>query len=193
MGKKKKQPVQLALAQDLNELDVVQNQRDEAHADLFHSVLGKGKHVATPPNLLEAKKPCTEPSVFLEGSLTQRAPLMPYDDMVPAGDDQRMDEHPDFKAASSSTEPSKPVAAQVKPPKPVATKKGPSKPSTKGAGTEKPAAMVTEADDSTVVTTPISFPANVPQRSEASVIEVLESRTYVMPGVLPQEYRPPVH
>ncbi|KAG5335209.1 hypothetical protein C0989_001860 [Termitomyces sp. Mn162] len=79
--------VQLALSQVLNELDVVQNQRDEAHADLFHLAFGKGKQEATPPNSLEAKKACTKPSVFVEGSSIQRAPLVPYNDMVPAGDD----------------------------------------------------------------------------------------------------------
>ncbi|KAG5339021.1 hypothetical protein C0989_005410 [Termitomyces sp. Mn162] len=103
--------VQLALSQVLNELDVVQNQRDEAHVDLFHLALGKGKQIKTPLSPPEVKKACTEPSVFVEGSLTQRAPLMPYNDIVPAGDDQRMDEHPDFKVALSSAGPSKPVAA----------------------------------------------------------------------------------
>ncbi|KAG5735354.1 hypothetical protein E4T56_gene12823 [Termitomyces sp. T112] len=114
-------------------------------------------------------------------------------DMVPAGDDQGMDELSDFKAASSSARPSKPVVAQVKPSKPVATKEGTSKPSTKKAGTKQSTAMVTEADNSMVIATPIAFPAHVPQGAEAGVIKVLNLRTYVMPGVLPQEYRPPVH
>ncbi|KAG5334840.1 hypothetical protein C0989_002806 [Termitomyces sp. Mn162] len=184
---------QLALSQVLNELDVVQNQRDEAHVNLFCAALGKGKWVATPPNPLEAKKACTEPSVIVKGFLTQRAPLMPYNDMVPAGDDQRMDKLPDFKVASSSARPSKPVAAKVKPPKPAATKEGISKPSTKKAGTGQSTATVTEADNSIVIATPIAFPANVHQVVEAGVLEVLDSRTYIMPGVLPQEYRPPVH
>ncbi|KAG5340639.1 hypothetical protein C0989_000894 [Termitomyces sp. Mn162] len=118
---------------------------------------------------------------------------MPYDDMVPAGDDQRMDELPDFKAALSSAGPSKPVAAKAKLPKPVATKEGTSKSSTKKAGTRQSAAIVTEADNSTVIATPIAFLVNVPQGAEAGVIEVLKLRTYVMPSVLPQEYRPPVH
>ncbi|KAG5337513.1 hypothetical protein C0989_009438 [Termitomyces sp. Mn162] len=79
--------VQLALSQVLNKLDVVQNQRDEAHMDLFHSALGNKKWVVTPPNSPEAKKACTKPSVFVKESLIQRAPLVPYNDMMPAGDD----------------------------------------------------------------------------------------------------------
>ncbi|KAG5733794.1 hypothetical protein E4T56_gene8177 [Termitomyces sp. T112] len=171
--------------------DILNNSvvQDEVHADLFHSALGKGKHVATPPNPPEAKKAHMKPSVFVEESSTQRAPLMPYDDMVPAGDDQRMNKHPDFKATSSFARPSKPVVAQVKLPKLAATKEGTSKPSTKRAGTGQLAATVIEADNSMV----IAFPANVPQGAEAGVIEVLKLRTYIMPGVLPQEYRPPVH
>ncbi|KAG5342443.1 hypothetical protein C0989_001507 [Termitomyces sp. Mn162] len=97
-----------------------------------------------------------------------------------------------FKVASSSAGPSKPVVAQVKLPKPVVIKEGISRPSTKRAGTMQPAVMSTEADDSTVVATPIAFPANVPPGSEAGMIEVLRLRTYVMPGVLPQKFRPPV-
>ncbi|KAG5352027.1 hypothetical protein C0989_004170 [Termitomyces sp. Mn162] len=103
--------VQLALVQVLNELDIVQNQGDKAWVDLFHSALGKGKHVASSPNPPEAKKACTEPSVFVKESLTQRAPLMPFDDIVPASDDQVIDEHPDFKAALSFAGPSKSVVA----------------------------------------------------------------------------------
>ncbi|KAG5350442.1 hypothetical protein C0989_011037, partial [Termitomyces sp. Mn162] len=140
-----------------------------------------------------AKKAHTKPSVFVEGFSTQRAPLMPYNDMVPAGDDQRMDEHPDFKAASSSARPSKPVAAKVKLSKPAAAKEGMSKPFTEKVNTRQSTAIVIEADDSMVVATPIAFLANVPQGAEAGVIEVLDLRTYAMPGVLPQEYRPPVH
>ncbi|KNZ74178.1 hypothetical protein J132_07612 [Termitomyces sp. J132] len=173
--------VQLALSQVLNELNVVQNQRDEAHADLFYAALGKGKQVATSPNSPEAKKACTKPSVFVEGSLTQRAPLMPYNDRVPASDDQRMDELPDFKVPLSSARPSKPVVAKVQLPKPAATKKRISKPSTKKAGTRQSAATVTEADNSTVVVTLIAFLANVPQGAEAGVIKNLDSRTYIMP------------
>ncbi|KAG5732776.1 hypothetical protein E4T56_gene2844 [Termitomyces sp. T112] len=154
--------------------------------------LEKGKHVATPSNPPEAKKACTEPSVFVEGSSTQRAPLVPYDDVVPAGDDRRMDKHPDFKVASSTAGPLKPMAAQAKQPKPAATNEGTSRPSTKRAGTVQPAIMSTEADNSMVIATPIAFLANVPQGSEAGMIEVLKLRTYVMPGVLPQEFRPPV-
>ncbi|KAG5335749.1 hypothetical protein C0989_000472 [Termitomyces sp. Mn162] len=185
--------VQLALAQVLSELDVVQNQRDEAHADLFHSALGKGKQIATPSNPPEAKKAHTEPSVFVKGSSTQRAPLVPYNNRVPASDDQRMDECPDFKVASSSVGPYKPVAAKIKLPKPSAGKEGMSKPSTKKASTRQATAMMIEADNSTVVATPIAFPANVPQGAEAGIIKVLKLRTYAMPSVLPQEYRPPVH
>ncbi|KAG5335701.1 hypothetical protein C0989_000613 [Termitomyces sp. Mn162] len=70
--------VQLALAQVLNKLDVVCNQRDKTQTDLFHSALGKEKCVAFPPELLEAKKACTKPSVFVEGFSTQRAPPVPY-------------------------------------------------------------------------------------------------------------------
>ncbi|KAG5338555.1 hypothetical protein C0989_007059 [Termitomyces sp. Mn162] len=184
--------ISIALSQVLNELDVVQNQRDEACTDFFYSVLGKEKWVATPPNPPEAKKAHTEPSVFFKGSSTQRAPLVPYNDMVPAGDDQRMDECSDFKAALSSAGLSKPVVAKVKPPKPVATKERISKPSTKKAGTGQSSVMVTEADDSLVITTPIAFLANVPPESEAGMIKVLGLRTYVMPGALPQELRLPV-
>ncbi|KAG5338033.1 hypothetical protein C0989_008365 [Termitomyces sp. Mn162] len=79
--------VQLVPSQFLNELEIVQNQRDEAHTDLFCLALGKEKCIATPPNPPEAKKVHTEPSMFVEGSSTQRAPLVPYDDMVPTGDD----------------------------------------------------------------------------------------------------------
>ncbi|KAG5334149.1 hypothetical protein C0989_004290 [Termitomyces sp. Mn162] len=176
---------QLTLAQVLNELDVVQFQRDKACADLFHAVFRKGKRIATPPNSPEVKKTCTKPSVFGEGFSTQMAPLVPYDDIIPAGNDQRTDKCPDFKAALSSAGPSKPVAAKVKLPKPAATKKGTSKPSTKKAGTGQSSAMVIEADNSMVVTTTIAFLANVPQEAEAGIIEFLKSRTYVMPGMLP--------
>ncbi|KNZ80343.1 hypothetical protein J132_06324 [Termitomyces sp. J132] len=166
--------VQLALAQVLNELNV-------------------RKRVATPPNPPEAKKVCIDPSVFVKGSSTQRAPLMPYDDIVPASDDYRMDKHPDFKVASSSAGPSKPVAAKVKLPKPAVTKDGMSKPSMKKAGTRQSSAIVTEADNSTVVAMTIAFLANVSQGAEADVIKVLELRISVMPGMLPQEFRPTVH
>ncbi|KNZ73985.1 hypothetical protein J132_08879 [Termitomyces sp. J132] len=185
--------VQLALAQVLNKLDIVCNQRDEAHADLFQSALEKGKHVASPPNPPEAKKACTKPSVFVKGSSTQRALLMPHDDVVPAGDDQKMDEHPDFKEASSTAGPSKPVAALVRPPKPAAISERSSKPSTKWAGTVKPAVVPAEADNSVVIVTPIAFVANVLQGAEAGMIEVHKSRTYVMPSALFQEQMPPVH
>ncbi|KAG5352723.1 hypothetical protein C0989_000768, partial [Termitomyces sp. Mn162] len=90
-----------------------------------------------------------------------------------------------------SARPSKPVAAKLKLPKPAATKEGTSKPSTKKAGTGQSAAILTESDDSIVIATLIAFPANVSQRAEAGVIKFLNLRTYVMPGVLPQEYRPP--
>ncbi|KAG5732400.1 hypothetical protein E4T56_gene11337 [Termitomyces sp. T112] len=56
--------VQLALAQVLNKLDIV----------------------ASPLQPSEAKKACMEPSVFVKGSPTQRAPLVPYDNDVLAGD-----------------------------------------------------------------------------------------------------------
>ncbi|KAG5348981.1 hypothetical protein C0989_006725, partial [Termitomyces sp. Mn162] len=137
--------------------------RDEAHVNLIHLALEKEKQIATPPNLPEAKKACTKPSVFVKEFSTQRAPLMPYNDRVPADDNQRMDEHSDFKVASSSAGPSKPVVAKAKSPKPAATKKGISKPSMKKASTRQATAMVIEADDSTVVATPIAFLANVLQ------------------------------
>ncbi|KAG5718189.1 hypothetical protein E4T56_gene18848 [Termitomyces sp. T112] len=117
---------------------------------------------------------------------------MLYNNMVPAGDDQRMDKCPEFKVTLSTAGPSKPVAAQVKQPKPAATKEGTSRPSTIKDGTVQPAVASTEADNSMVITTPIAFPANVSQGSEAGMIEILELRTYVMPGVLPQEFKPPV-
>ncbi|KAG5335169.1 hypothetical protein C0989_002042 [Termitomyces sp. Mn162] len=117
--------------------------------------LGKEKQIATPPNPPEAKKAYTEPSVFVKGSSTQRAPLVPYDDRVPAGDDQRMDKHPDFKAALSY----------------------------KGGNIK---ALYKESWHWAGL-------SNVPQGAEAGVIKVLDLRTYVMPSVLPQEYRPPVH
>ncbi|KAG5351897.1 hypothetical protein C0989_004618 [Termitomyces sp. Mn162] len=77
--------VQLALAQVLNKLDIVCNQRNKAQTDLFHSAL-KRKQVASPLQPPEAKKACMEPSVFVKGSSTQRAPLVPYDNDVLAGD-----------------------------------------------------------------------------------------------------------
>ncbi|KAG5348497.1 hypothetical protein C0989_010368, partial [Termitomyces sp. Mn162] len=154
--------------------------------------LEKEKHVAILPNPLEAKKACAEPSVFVEGSSTQRAPLMPSNDMVPASDDQRMDECPNFKAASSTARPSKLVAAYVKPLKLAVMKKETSRPSVKRAGPVQPAVMSKEADNSIVVAIMIAFSANVLQRSEAGMIKIVKSRTYVMPGVLPQEFRPPV-
>ncbi|KAG5351550.1 hypothetical protein C0989_005991 [Termitomyces sp. Mn162] len=177
--------VQLALAQVLNELDVVQNQRDEAQVDLFHSALIKGKHVASPSDLLEAKKACTEPSVFVKESSTQKAPLMPYNDVVPVGDGQKMDEHPNFMVALPTAGPSKPVVVQVKLLKPAVTKEGTSRPSTKQAGTVKPAIVSTGGDNSMVIAIPIAFLVNVPQGAEAGMIEVLKLRTYVVPGALP--------
>ncbi|KNZ81365.1 hypothetical protein J132_01058 [Termitomyces sp. J132] len=103
-----------------------------------------------------------------------------------------MDEHSDFKTALSSAGPLKPVVAQVKLLMPAAIKEGTSRPSTKQAGTTKPAIALTEADNSMVVTTPIAFLANIPQGSEAGIIEDLKLRTYVMSSVLPQEVQPPV-
>ncbi|KAG5350630.1 hypothetical protein C0989_010027 [Termitomyces sp. Mn162] len=103
---------------------------------------------------------------------------------MPANNDQGMDEHPDFKVASSTAGPLKPVAAPMKLPKPAVTREGSSRPSTKQAGTTKPAVASTEADDSIVITTPIAFLANVLQGAEAGMIEVLKSRTYVMPSAL---------
>ncbi|KAG5727754.1 hypothetical protein E4T56_gene20812 [Termitomyces sp. T112] len=173
--------------------DVLNNPvRDEACTDLFCLALGKEKWVATTPDPLEAKKACTEPSVFVKRSLTQRAPIMPYNNMVPASNNQKIDKHPDFKMALSSAGPSKLVAAKVKLPKLVATKERMSKPSTKKAGTGQSSAIVTEADNSMVIATPIAFLTNIPLESEAGMIKVLRSRTYVMPGALPQEFGPPV-
>ncbi|KNZ73142.1 hypothetical protein J132_00977 [Termitomyces sp. J132] len=117
---------------------------------------------------------------------------MPYDNIVPAGDDQVMDKHPDFKVALSSAGPSKSVAAQVKLSKLAATKEGVVKSFTKWAGTAKPAVVLIEADNFVVIATLIAFPVNVLQESEAGMIEVLKLRTYVMPGALSQEVRPPV-
>ncbi|KAG5350373.1 hypothetical protein C0989_011313 [Termitomyces sp. Mn162] len=150
--------VQLALAQVLNELDIVQNQRDE---DLFQLTLGKGKCVASLPDPPEAKKACTEPSVFVEGFSTQRALLVPYDDVVPASDDQMMNKHLDFKVALSTAGLSKPVAAPIRLPKPAMIRKRSSKPFTEQASTAKPAIVPVEADNSVVVATLIAFPANV--------------------------------
>ncbi|KAG5351660.1 hypothetical protein J132_03425 [Termitomyces sp. J132] len=69
--------------------DVLNNSmvQDKAQTDLFHSALEKGKHVASPLQLSEVKKTCTEPSVFFKRSSTQRAPPVPYNDDVPAGND----------------------------------------------------------------------------------------------------------
>ncbi|KAG5351552.1 hypothetical protein C0989_005993 [Termitomyces sp. Mn162] len=117
---------------------------------------------------------------------------MPYN-VVPASNDQRMDEHPDFKAVSSTAGLSKPVAAQVKLPKPAATREGSSRPSIKWAGTAKPAIVSIEADNSIVVATPIAFLANFLQGAEAGMIEVLKLRTYIMPSVLSHEYMLPVN
>ncbi|KAG5338732.1 hypothetical protein C0989_006396 [Termitomyces sp. Mn162] len=114
--------VQLALSQVLSELDIICNQRDEAQMDLFHSASGKEKHVASPPQLPEAKKAHTKPSLFVKGSSTQRALPVPYDDDVPASDDQRMDEHPDFMVPLPVAGPSNPVTAKDRPPKPAVAK-----------------------------------------------------------------------
>ncbi|KAG5716193.1 hypothetical protein E4T56_gene10758 [Termitomyces sp. T112] len=129
--------------------------------DLFHSALEKGKQVATPPQPPEAKKACMEPSVFVKGSSTQRAPPVPYNDDVPASNDQRMDKHPDFKASLSTAGPSKLAAAKARPPKPAAAKAGPSRSATAKAGTVKPAITSVVADHPVVIATPIAFPANV--------------------------------
>ncbi|KAG5332542.1 hypothetical protein C0989_006973, partial [Termitomyces sp. Mn162] len=176
--------VQLALAQVLNELDIVCNQRDEAQTDFFHLVLEKGKLHASPSQLPEVKKACTEPSVFVKESSTQRAPPVPYGNDVPAGNDQRMDEHPDLKASLSTTGPSSPVAAKARLPNPAADNAGLSRSTTTKAGTAKPAVTPVVADDLVVVATPIAFPANVPQGSEAGMIEVLKPRTYIIPSGL---------
>ncbi|KNZ77452.1 hypothetical protein J132_05410 [Termitomyces sp. J132] len=157
--------------------DVLNNPRDEAHADIFLSALEKGKWIATLPNLPEAKKACTEPSVFVKGFLTQRAPLVPYNGRVPAGDDQRMDKCSDFKVASSLAGPSKLVVAKAKAAKTSSNQGGNVKALHKESWHQAGCCN-----------------ANVFQGAEAGVIiKVLKSRTYVMPGVLPQEYRPPVH
>ncbi|KAG5350694.1 hypothetical protein C0989_009674 [Termitomyces sp. Mn162] len=148
--------------------------------------LEKEKQVAFPPQLLEAKKACTEPSVFVKSSSTQRAPLVPYNDDVPASDDQRMDKHPDFKVSLSTAGSSKPAAAKAEPLKPVVTKAGLSRSATAKASTVKPANPV-------VIATLVAFPANVPQRSEAGMIEVLKLRTYNIPTALSYKHFPPVH
>ncbi|KAG5341914.1 hypothetical protein C0989_007075 [Termitomyces sp. Mn162] len=100
----KKSVMQLALSQILNKLDVVCNQMDEAQLDLFRSALGKGKHVASPPQIPEAKKACTKPSVFVKGSSAQRVPLAPYDNQVPAGEDWLMNMCPDFGVPQSTAD-----------------------------------------------------------------------------------------
>ncbi|KAG5719738.1 hypothetical protein E4T56_gene18556 [Termitomyces sp. T112] len=150
--------VQLALAQVLNKLDIVGNQRDEA---------------SFPPQLPKAKKAHTKPSVFFEGALTQRAPLVPYDD-IPAGDDQLMEKHPDFRMPQFTAGSSRLAPAKA----------GLSRPATAKAGSTEPATIKVQADNSAVLTTPLAFSTNVPQGSEAGVIEVLESRTYTFPTAL---------
>ncbi|KAG5735102.1 hypothetical protein E4T56_gene20496 [Termitomyces sp. T112] len=139
--------VQLTISQVLNKFDIVCNQRDEAQTDLFHSALGKGKQVVSPPQLPEAKKALIEPFVFVEGFLTQRASPVPYDNDVPAGDNQRMDKHPDFKVSLPITGPASPVVAKARPLKPAAAKVGLSRSTTTKAGTAKPAITPVVADN----------------------------------------------
>ncbi|KAG5717162.1 hypothetical protein E4T56_gene10092 [Termitomyces sp. T112] len=164
-----------------------------AQMDLFHSTLEKEKHVASPPQLPEAKKAHTEPSVFVKGSLTQRAPPVPYDDDVPAGDDQRMDECPDLKVLLPIAGPSSPAAAKARPPKLAVAKAGPSRSTTLKAGTAKPAVTPVVADNPVIVATLIVFPANMPWVSEAGMIEVLKPRTYIISSILFQEPVPITH
>ncbi|KNZ76630.1 hypothetical protein J132_09375 [Termitomyces sp. J132] len=166
--------VQLTLSQVLDKLDI-------------------GKQVTFPPQPPEAKKAHTEPSVFVKGSLTQRVPLLPYDDDMPASDDWRMDEYPDFEMSPSTAGPLKLAVAKAGPPKPAAAKAGLSRPATVKAGSAKPATTLLVAANSMVIATPIVFLANVPQESEVGMIKVLKPRTYNIPTSLSHEYFPPVH
>ncbi|KAG5349300.1 hypothetical protein C0989_004766 [Termitomyces sp. Mn162] len=145
-----------------------------------------------PESLLEAKKAHMEPSVFVEGSVTQRVPLVPYDE-VPAGDDQRMDKYPDFKVSLSITGPTTLVAAKVGPPKLAVAKAGPSRSTTAKAGTAKPATTPVVAANPVVIATPVAFPNDVMQGSEVGMIEVLKPMTYMIPFALSDKYFPPVH
>ncbi|KAG6860400.1 hypothetical protein C0995_011606, partial [Termitomyces sp. Mi166 len=83
--------VNLAFAQVLNKLDTAHQQRDdEVCADLSHQALGKGKHVASPPQPPhELKKDCqTEPTVPQASKPETKAPALPYsEDDVPQGND----------------------------------------------------------------------------------------------------------
>ncbi|KAG5719719.1 hypothetical protein E4T56_gene18511 [Termitomyces sp. T112] len=164
-----------------------------AQTDLFHSALGKEKQVASPLQLPEAKKACTEPSVFVGGSSIQRAPFVPYDDDLPAGDDQRMDKHPDFKASLPIAGLSSPAMAKARLPKPAAAKAGPSRSTTTKANSVKPAITPIVADDPVVVATLIAFPVNMPWGSKVGMIEVLKSRIYIIPSFLSQEPVPVMH
>ncbi|KNZ71492.1 hypothetical protein J132_09585 [Termitomyces sp. J132] len=164
---------QLALSQVLNKLDI--------------DALGKGKCVASPPQLPEAKKAHTKPSVFVEGSSTQRALPMPYNDDVPAVNDQRMDKHPDFRVPLPVAGPLTPSAAKARLPKPAVAKAGPSRSATAKAGTMKLAINPVVADDPVVIAIPIGFPVNMLWGLEAEMIEVLKLRTYIIPSTLSQE------
>ncbi|KAH0591485.1 hypothetical protein H2248_001551 [Termitomyces sp. 'cryptogamus'] len=155
--------------------------------DLFCSALGKGKCVASPPQLPEAKKAHTKPSVFVEGSSTQRALPMPYNDDVPAVNDQRMDKHPDFRVPLPVAGPLTPSAAKARLPKPAVAKAGPSRSATAKAGTMKLAINPVVADDPVVIAIPIGFPVNMLWGLEAEMIEVLKLRTYIIPSTLSQE------
>ncbi|KAG5335808.1 hypothetical protein C0989_000259 [Termitomyces sp. Mn162] len=155
--------------------------------------LGKRKHVASPPQLPEVKKAHIKPSVFVKGSSTQRALPVPYADDVPAGDDQRMDKHPDFMVPSPAAGPLNPAVAKARLPKPALAKAGLSRSTMTKAGNAKPAVTPVVAGNPVVVTTPITFPVNMPQGSEVGTIEVLKSRTYTIPSFLSQELIPVVH
>ncbi|KAG5330271.1 hypothetical protein C0989_009029, partial [Termitomyces sp. Mn162] len=122
-----------------------------------------------------------------------KAQLVPYDDDVPAGDDQRMDKHPDYKVFLSTARPLKQVVAKAGPLKLVAVEAGPSRSATAKAGTVKPATTSVVAANPMVVATPVAFSPNVPQEPEVGMIEVLELRTYIIPTALSHEYFLPVH
>ncbi|KNZ72594.1 hypothetical protein J132_02595 [Termitomyces sp. J132] len=119
--------------------------------------------------------------------------LVPYDDDVPASNDQRMDKHLDFKASLSTAGLLKPAMAKAGPPKPTVAKTGPSWSTTANTGSTKPATTPVVADNPVVVTTPVAFPVNVLEESEAEMIEVLKLRTYIIPSVLFHKYFLLVH
>ncbi|KAG5338616.1 hypothetical protein C0989_006815 [Termitomyces sp. Mn162] len=148
--------VQLAVAQFLNELNLVRTQKDEAHLDLFHSALGKEQGVAFPPQVPKAKRACTKSSVSVKGFSTQRAPLVPYNDQIPTGEDQLMDVHPDFGVSTATAVSSKPATAK--------------------AGFIEPAMSTNVADNPVVVATLVSLLANMPMGAEDGTIEIINEK-----------------